>query len=92
MKDCPLCYVLVVGAVYILSRMIQQKKLLSQKDFSQLKLLKKFTRSKVNDICDCSVCDLARKPPANFANFAKGDTLPPRRGILSDVTNVKLKG
>lgn len=61
-------------------------------DFSQLKSMKKFTRSTVNNICDCTICDLARKPQQKFPNLVQGDTLPARKSILTDVANVKSIG
>lgn len=55
-------------------------------NFDQLQLLKRTTRLSANDICNCTICEKARKPPSKFANFAKGNTLPPKIGILKDVT------
>lgn len=59
-------------------------------EFSQLPSLKMNTRSTANDVCNCVICHLARKPSSKFSNFAKGDTLPVRKSILSDVCKENL--
>ncbi|CAH0555135.1 unnamed protein product [Brassicogethes aeneus] len=56
--------------------------------FSELKRIRRCTRSTSNSVCDCYICDLARKPASG--NFAKGNILPKRIGILADTTNVQL--
>lgn len=45
--------------------------------FPEIKL-KPATRS--NTVCDCYICQLAKMP--RCGNFAKGNTLPPRKSIL----------
>lgn len=50
--------------------------------FSDLKAIRKPTRSSISATCDCFVCELARKPATG--NFAIGNHLPKRKSIINE--------
>lgn len=69
-----------------------EEKTIRLPDVSELRPIKKNTRSNSKLMCDCCVCELARKPAFGNLNFAKGNVLPARKSILADTTNVQIKG
>lgn len=88
MRVCRLWCALLVDHVFMMQRKTLQKKIKAPdlSLFLEKPLRTTVTRSSVDNVCDCYLCTIARKPWGKLTNFAKGDVPPPRMSISSDPT------
>jgi hypothetical protein len=62
-----------------------EKNVLLPTNISDIRPIRRSTRSNVTLQCNCYICELARMP--RIGNFSKNGVLPPRKSILVNTAN-----